>query len=322
MKPIIKSGLLAPRLTRLFEESEFEIEGAFGPVGKGSASAATTTWAKQLEDDGLAAYLKSMGKYPLLKAEEEKDLARRVKAGDELARQKLVQSNLRLVVSIAKKYANKGLPLHDLIQEGNIGLIKAVNKFDPERGFRFSTYATWWVRQGVQRALQEKGHIIRMPVHLSETTNKVSKAAREFLLREGRKATAEDLASALNLPKEKIVKLLTFTHDPLSLDATNMDEDNSDTLLDQIADDKLPPEEDASVSLCKQDLTELLNRLSDRERDIMRLRYGLDTGEPLSILAVSKAVNLSEERVRQIEHKTLKKLRNLEATRGMRDYLN
>lgn len=319
MKTIDK-GRHAPRIPRLIEEAELLADGTYN-YASGSA-AAPTTWAKQLEDDGLAAYLKQLSRYPLLKADEEKEIARRVQKGDELARQKLTQSNLRLVVSIAKKFANKGLPLHDLIQEGNLGLIKAVGKFDPERGFRFSTYATWWIRQGVQRALQEKGHIIRMPVHLSETSNKVSKAAREFLLREGRKASTEELAEMVNLPGEKVKSLLTFAHDPLSLDATTS-EGESDTLMDQIADEvSVTPEEKSSVNLCKRDLSEMLNRLADRERDIMRLRYGLDSGEPMSIAQVSRVVNLSEERVRQLEHKTLKKLRNQEAVSGLRDYLN
>lgn len=303
------------------DESGFEIEGV--PEKRLATNMYFQAGYKQ-EEDPLSIYLKSLSKYPLLTAEEERTLSRQAKQGSELARKRMVQSNLRLVVNIAKRFNNKGMPLHDLIQEGNVGLIKAVDKFDGEKGFRFSTYATWWVRQSIQRALQDKGHLIRVPVHMSETAAKVARATKDYLVKEGRRPSTEELAKILSIEPEKLTRVMVSLNEPLSLDTTaGSNGDDDFDLGSQLADEKnLSPEEKTSINLCKQDVSTLLNKLSTRERDVISMRYGLNRDHPLTAGEVGRLLDLTEERVRQIEHKTMKKLRNLEIGSSMRDYLN
>lgn len=271
-------------------------------------------------DEALSAYLKDMGRYPLLSKDEEQLLGSQAQQGSELAKRRLTQGNLRLVVSIAKRFLGRGLSLGDLIQEGNLGLLKAVDKFDPTRGFRFSTYATWWIRQGCSRAVQDKGHTIRIPVHMSETVQKMHQAAREFVLREGRQASSSELAKELGMTEGKIKSLLQSIQEPISLDATTSEE--GDPLLDQLADfDHLATEEEATIKLCKQDVGNLVARLGTIEAQVIRLRFGLDTGVPLPAVKVAKVLALSDDRVRQLEARALLKLRNMDSTGSLRDYL-
>jgi len=275
---------------------------------------------QEAADDTLANYLKSLGKYKLLTAAEEKELAQKARSGCELSKRKLIQSNLRLVVSIAKRYVNRGLPMLDLIQEGNLGLMRAVEKFDPDKGFRFSTYATWWIRQAVSRGLAEKGRAIRIPVHMGENVQKIGRVARQFFLREGRKPSAAELAQETGLAQAKINQLMLSIQEPVSLDVnSNSDDDNS--LMDQLADDHPSTDETATVSLCRQDIASMLQRLIPREAELIRLRYGLDTGNPISLAQAARVLGLGEERARHMESRALTKLRNNDKTNSLRDYL-
>ncbi len=271
-------------------------------------------------DEALAAYLKDMGRYPLLNKEEEIALATQARTGDELAKRRLAQANLRLVVSIAKRFIGRGLPLGDLIQEGNLGLLRAVEKFEPSKGFRFSTYATWWIRQSCSRAIQDKGHTIRIPVHMSETVQKINAAARNFFLREGRRATSSELAEEVGLGEGKLNSLLLSIQEPVSLDATTSED--GDPLINQLADqDHLATEDDATIKLCRQDVQNLVRRLSPNESDVIRLRYGLDNGVSLTAVKTAKILNISDDRVRQLEGRAILKLRNMDESGSLRDYL-
>ncbi len=271
-------------------------------------------------DEALSAYLRDMGRYPLLNKEEEQLLGKQAQQGSELAKRRLAQANLRLVVSIAKRFVGRGLSLGDLIQEGNLGLLKAVDKFDPERGFRFSTYATWWIRQGCSRAVQDKGHTIRIPVHMSETVQKIHQAAHQFFVREGRRAGSNELAKELGLSEGKIKSILQSIQEPVSLDATTSEE--GDPLIDQLADlDHLATEEEAIIKLCKKDVESLVAKLSANEANVIRLRYGLDSGVPLTAAKAATVLGFSDDRVRQLENRALLKLRNMDSKGSLRDYL-
>lgn len=279
-------------------------------------------------DDALSEYLKSLGRFNLLTGEEERQLARQIKQGSELARKRLIQCNLRLVVNIAKRFAasGKGLPLQDLIQEGNLGLIKATEKFDPEKGFRFSTYATWWIRQAVQRAIQDKGQMIRVPVHMSELATKIARLTRDYLLLEGRRPTSAELSKELNIEEEKVKRVLASINEPLSLDSQSVGGVEEFDLASSLADENsLGPEEKAVVSLCKMDVNTALLKLHPREREVLKLRFGINYDRPLSAQEAGKILHISEERVRQLEHKAIKKLRHLNETGSLselRAYLN
>lgn len=273
-------------------------------------------------EDSVQVYLKSIGKVKLLKGYEEIDLARRVAIGDEAAKKKLVQANLRLVVSIAKKYQGRGLPLLDLIQEGNVGLIRAAEKFDPERGYKFSTYATWWIRQGVTRAIADKSRTIRVPVHMVETINALRKATRTLSQELGRRPTIPELSLELGVSTQKVEDILKANRTPVSLD-TPMGEDEENSLSEIIQDEAAKaPEDSTAVTLMAADLRAALGSLTPREREIISLRFGLADGIQRTLEQVGRMVGITRERTRQIELKALRALRQSHVLSSMRDYLD
>ena len=269
-------------------------------------------------DDSVKQYLKEIGMYPLLTAEQEMLLAERVTRGDQRARQRLIEANLRLVVSIAKRYANQGLPLLDLIQEGNIGLMRATQKFDYQRGFRFSTYATWWIRQAISRAIAEHSRSIHIPVHVVELIYKIKRVARRMYQEQGIEALPEQLAAELGLSRERIVELLSVSEQPISLDAP-MADDEEYHLADMLEDTSVAPPDDQSSQQMQRDYIEqTMSVLNPRERTIIEMRYGLKDGHSLSLDEVSVVFHLTRERIRQIEVKALRKLRYPERYEGLR----
>ncbi|HEY9733506.1 MAG TPA: sigma-70 family RNA polymerase sigma factor [Drouetiella sp.] len=275
-----------------------------------------------VEEDSLKIYLREIGRHRLLNGSEEIELGRAVKDGDPEARRRLIQANLRLVVSIAKRYNNRGLSFQDLIQEGGLGLIRAVEKFDPERGYKFSTYATWWIRQAITRALADKSRGIRVPVHVGESMSKLRKLVRVMVDELGRKPTMDEIVSRSGLSREKVMLTVGAFREMLSLDSKLRDE--SDTLLaDMIEDKTLPhPETVAEEGLLSLHVQNLLSRLSLREQDIIKLRYGLQRESPKSLEELSQLLGVSRERVRQIECRALKKLRKDDQARSLMDNLN
>ena len=272
-------------------------------------------------DDPVKVYLKEIGKIPLLTPEEEIDLAMRIGQNDKKAKHRLEEANLRLVVSIAKKYSGRGMQFLDLIQEGNLGLIKAVEKFDYTKGFKFSTYATWWIRQAITRAIADQARTIRIPVHMVETINKVKKANSQLLHQNGKEPTAEDIAALLDMPAEKVREIMRVSQEPVSLE-TPIGEEEDSHLGDFIPDeDAMAPADAASQALLKEEIENALNTLTARERDVLRLRFGLYDGHPCTLEEVGKRFQVTRERIRQIEAKALRKLRHPNRSKRLRDFV-
>ncbi len=272
-------------------------------------------------DDPVRMYLREIGKIPLLTFDEELDLAKRILEGDEEAKQKLAESNLRLVVSIAKKYVGRGMLFLDLIQEGNMGLIKAVEKFDYTKGFKFSTYATWWIRQAITRAIADQARTIRIPVHMVETINKLIRTSRNLLQQLGREPSPEEIAQEMEIPVEKVVEIQKIAQDPVSLE-TPIGEEEDSHLGDFIQDEDSPaPHDAASYTLLKEQLEEVMNTLTPREAKVLKLRFGLEDGKSRTLEEVGKEFNVTRERIRQIEAKALRKLRHPSRSKKLRDYM-
>ncbi len=273
-------------------------------------------------EDPVRMYLKEIGKVPLLSAEEEIELAQRMENGDEDAKKRLAEANLRLVVSIAKRYVGRGMLFLDLIQEGNLGLIKAVEKFDYRKGYKFSTYATWWIRQAITRAIADQARTIRIPVHMVETINKLIRVSRQLLQELGREPTPEEIAEEMNMPVERVREILKISQEPVSLE-TPIGEEEDSHLGDFIQDDNVPvPADAAAFSLLKEQLNEVLGTLTEREQKVLRLRFGLDDGRARTLEEVGKEFNVTRERIRQIEAKALRKLRHPSRSRKLKDYLD
>ena len=275
-------------------------------------------------DDSVRLYLREIGKIPLLTPEEEADLAQRIVKGDKKAKDKMVESNMRLVVSIAKRYGGRGLDFLDLIQEGNTGLLRAVEKFDPEKGFKFSTYATWWVRQAITRAIADQARTIRIPVHMVETINKVLRTTRKLTAELNREPTNEEIAKALDMEPEKIDYVMRIKQDIASLDASvGRDGDDEDSVLGDFVEDEErdSPEESAANQILKEQLSEIIATLTDREQKIIRLRFGIGGGRPHTLEEVGNEFDVTRERIRQIEAKALAKLRKNKETKKLHEYL-
>ena len=272
-------------------------------------------------DDPVRMYLKEIGKVPLLSAEEEIELAKRMELGDEEAKKKLCEANLRLVVSIAKRYVGRGMLFLDLIQEGNLGLIKAVDKFDWRMGYKFSTYATWWIRQAITRSIADQARTIRIPVHMVETINKLIRISRQLLQELGREPTPEEIAAEMDISVEKVREILKIAQEPVSLE-TPIGEEEDSHLGDFIPDDDVPaPAEAAAFSMLKEQLVEVLGTLTEREQKVLKLRFGLEDGRARTLEEVGKQFDVTRERIRQIEAKALRKLRHPSRSKKLKDYL-
>ena len=272
-------------------------------------------------EDPVRMYLKEIGRIPLLSSEEEIELAKRMEMGDEEAKKKLSEANLRLTVSIAKRYSGRGMQFLDLIQEGNLGLIKAVEKFDYRKGYKFSTYATWWIRQSITRAIADQARTIRIPVHMVETMNRVNRTSRRLLQEYGREPTPEEIAVTMNLPVERILEVSKISQEPVSLE-TPIGEEEDSHLGDFIQDEHVPvPTEEAAHTLLREQLEEVMDTLSDREQKVLALRFGLEDGKPHTLEEVGRDFQVTRERIRQIEAKALRKLRHPTRSRKLRDFL-
>ena len=273
-------------------------------------------------EDPVRMYLKEIGKVSLLSADEEIELAKRMEKGDEAAKKRLAEANLRLVVSIAKRYVGRGMLFLDLIQEGNLGLIKAVEKFDYRKGYKFSTYATWWIRQAITRAIADQARTIRIPVHMVETINKLIRVSRQLLQELGREPTPEEIAEEMDMPVDRVREILKISQEPVSLE-TPIGEEEDSHLGDFIQDDNVPvPADAAAFTLLKEQLVEVLSTLTDREQKVLRLRFGLDDGRARTLEEVGKEFNVTRERIRQIEANALRKLRHPSRSRKLKDYLD
>ncbi len=273
-------------------------------------------------EDPVRMYLKEIGKVPLLSAEEEIELAQRMENGDEYAKKRLAEANLRLVVSIAKRYVGRGMLFLDLIQEGNLGLIKAVEKFDYRKGYKFSTYATWWIRQAITRAIADQARTIRIPVHMVETINKLIRVSRQLLQELGREPSPEEIAEEMNMPVDRVREILKISQEPVSLE-TPIGEEEDSHLGDFIQDDNVPvPADAAAFTLLKEQLVEVLSTLTDREQKVLRLRFGLDDGRARTLEEVGKEFNVTRERIRQIEAKALRKMRHPSRSGKLKYYLD
>ncbi len=273
-------------------------------------------------EDPVRMYLKEIGKVPLLTPDEELELAKKMEEGDETAKKRLSEANLRLVVSIAKRYVGRGMQFLDLIQEGNLGLIKAVEKFDYSKGYKFSTYATWWIRQAITRAIADQARTIRIPVHMVETINKLIRVQRQLLQEYGREPLPEEIAKEMGMPVERVREIQKISQEPVSLE-TPIGEEEDSHLGDFVEDDHVPtPSEAAAYTLLKEQLAEVLDTLTEREQRVLRLRFGLDDGKTRTLEEVGKEFNVTRERIRQIEAKALRKLRNPSRSRKLRDFLD
>ena len=273
-------------------------------------------------EDPVRMYLKEIGKVPLLTADEEIELAKRMEDGDENAKKRLAEANLRLVVSIAKRYVGRGMLFLDLIQEGNLGLIKAVEKFDYRKGYKFSTYATWWIRQAITRAIADQARTIRIPVHMLETINNLIRVSRQLLQELGREPTPEEIAKEMNMSVDRVREILKISQEPVSLE-TPIGEEEDSHLGDFIQDDNVPvPADAAAFTMLKEQLEEVLGTLTEREQKVLRLRFGLDDGRARTLEEVGKEFNVTRERIRQIEAKALRKLRHPSRSRKLKDYLD
>ena len=299
-----------------------EDEKKSGVVIKATGEIEVTDSAKNIPtDDPVRMYFKEIGKVPLLSAEEERELAIRIEQGDEEAKKKLCESNLRLVVSIARRYLNRGLSFLDLIQEGNLGLIKAVEKFDYTKGYKFSTYATWWIRQAITRSIADQARTIRIPVHMVETINKLIRISRQLLQEYGREPTSEEIAKEMGISVDKVREIKKISQDPVSLE-TPIGEEEDSHLGDFIPDEDIPsPVDAAAYSMLQKQLREVLDTLSEREKKVLILRFGLDDGRPRTLEEVGREFNVTRERIRQIEAKALRKLRHPSRSKKLRDYL-
>ena len=294
----------------LLEEEEVEVEKIDLSVPDGVSI-----------EDPVRMYLKEIGKVPLLSAEEEIELAKRMELGDQEAKKRLAEANLRLVVSIAKRYVGRGMLFLDLIQEGNLGLIKAVEKFDYRKGYKFSTYATWWIRQAITRAIADQARTIRIPVHMVETINKLIRVSRQLLQELGREPTPEEIAKEMDMPVERVREILKISQEPVSLE-TPIGEEEDSHLGDFIQDDNVPvPADAAAFTLLKEQLEEVLGTLTEREQKVLTLRFGLEDGRARTLEEVGKEFNVTRERIRQIEAKALRKLRHPSRSRKLKDYL-
>ena len=299
-----------------------EDEKKSGVIIKSSGEIEVSDSAKNIPtDDPVRMYFKEIGKVPLLTADEERELAIRIEQGDEEAKKKLCESNLRLVVSIARRYLNRGLSFLDLIQEGNLGLIKAVEKFDYTKGYKFSTYATWWIRQAITRSIADQARTIRIPVHMVETINKLIRISRQLLQEYGREPTSEEIAKEMGITVEKVREIKKISQDPVSLE-TPIGEEEDSHLGDFIPDEDIPsPVDAAAYSMLQKQLREVLDTLSEREKKVLILRFGLDDGRPRTLEEVGREFNVTRERIRQIEAKALRKLRHPSRSKKLRDYL-
>lgn len=303
------------------EEDDVDVDDGLVLKTNGEIDVDATVPKSLPTDDAVRMYLKEIGKVPLLTGAEERELAIRMEQGDEEAKKKLCESNLRLVVSIAKRYLNRGLSFLDLIQEGNLGLIKAVDKFDYTKGYKFSTYATWWIRQAITRSIADQARTIRIPVHMVETINKLIRISRQLLQELGREPTSEEIAKEMGITVEKVREIKKISQDPVSLE-TPIGEEEDSHLGDFIPDDDVPaPVEAAAYSMLKEQLMEVLDTLSDREKKVLMLRFGLEDGRPRTLEEVGKEFNVTRERIRQIEAKALRKLRHPNRSKKLRDYL-
>ncbi len=304
-------------------ESELDDDGDDEDSGDLEEILKDNNIAKELTiNDPVRMYLKEIGKISLLSLEEETELSERIANGDEEAKNRLAESNLRLVVSIAKRYVGRGMLFLDLIQEGNIGLMKAVEKFDANKGYKFSTYATWWIRQAITRAIADQARTIRVPVHMVETINKLIRVKRQLLQQLGREATPEELAREMELPVERIAEIEKIAQEPISID-TPIGEEEDSHLGDFIPDDDAPaPAESAAFTLLKEQLVDVLSTLTPREEKVLKLRFGLDDGRARTLEEVGKVFNVTRERIRQIEAKALRKLRHPSRSKKLKDYLD
>ena len=317
-----KEDLYLDNVDSLEEEPEFDSEDEEELIDDESLTRAGSF--DEIADDSVRLYLSEIGKVPLLSAEKEFELAKKVKAGDKKAFDQMAESNMRLVVSIAKKYSGRGLDLLDLIQEGNTGLLRAVEKFDPDRGFKFSTYATWWIRQAITRAIADQARTIRIPVHMVETINKLMRTQRRMTQELNREPTIEELGKELEMESEKVEYVMKIKQDITSLDAgVGKDGDEEDSVLGDFIEDEdiVTPEESASTQLLKEQVQDILSSLSDREQKIIKLRFGLENGKNHTLEEVGQEFAVTRERIRQIEAKALAKLRKHKDAKKLLDYI-